>query len=83
MRVESGGRCVLLAPSGEEVPVRFRRNGGEGTDGELLPDGTNACTRVLAPGEYELQCDFGEHGAVRERFRVTPREVTEVRVRLP
>jgi hypothetical protein len=78
-----GGRCVLIATSGEEVPVRFRRNGREGTDGELLADGTNACTRVLAPGEYELQCDFGEHGAVRERFRVTPREVTEVRVRLP
>jgi hypothetical protein len=46
-------------------------------------DGTSVCTKVLPPGEYELLCDFGEYGAVRERFRITPREVTEVRVRLP
>lgn len=82
-----GGRCQLIAASGESLPVRFRvQERGDratGGDGELLPEGTNACTSVLPAGDYELLCDFGEHGAVRQVFRIRPREVTEVRVRLP
>jgi hypothetical protein len=82
-----GGRCQLLAASGEPVPVRFRvqERGDQtiGGDGELLPEGTNACTSVLPAGDYELLCDVGEQGAVRQPFRIRPREVTEVRLRLP
>jgi hypothetical protein len=38
---------------------------------------------VLPPGDYELQLDFPEHGAQRTRITIKPREVTEVRIRLP
>lgn len=82
-----GGRCQLVAASGELVPVRFRvQERGDrttGGDGELLPEGTNVCTSVLPAGDYELLCDFGEQGALRHQFRIRPREVTEVRLRLP
>lgn len=82
-----GGTSQLFDSTGADVTDRFRvQDGGrarEGRSGELLADGVNAFQHVLPPGDYELLCDFRDHGAQRQRFTIKPREVTEVRIRVP
>ena len=78
------GTCRVLAADGSERNERFLVRGvRQGEPGELLGGGVNEFTSILAPGDYELQLDFPEHGARRTRMTIKPREVTEVRVRLP
>ncbi len=82
-----GGTCQLRDSTGADVTERFRVHEGtqtrEGLPGELLANGTNHFTRVLPPGDYELMCDFGDHGAQRQRVTIKAREVSEVRLRVP
>lgn len=82
-----GGDSRLFDPHGADLSAPFRvrdgADGREGRPGELLADGVNVFTGILPPGEYELVGDFGAHGAQRQRFTIKPREVTEVRLRLP
>jgi hypothetical protein len=90
MATDSGGlyvagTCQLHDRAGADHTASFRlENGGNnGRNGELLGGGTNTFTRVLPPGDYELMCDFGAHGAHREIVTIKPRETTDVRIRLP
>ena len=39
--------------------------------------------KLLPPGDYELEFGFDHHGAERRRITILPRQVTDVRVRLP
>lgn len=82
-----GGDSRLFDPHGADLSAPFRvrdaTDGRAGRPGELLADGVNVFTGILPPGEYELVGDFGSHGAQRQRFTIKPREVTEVRLRLP
>lgn len=82
-----GGHCQLHDRSGADHTDHFEVDSGPqkrtGGLGELLADGVNRFTRILPPGDYELMCDFGPHGAHREIVKVLPREFTEVRIRLP
>jgi hypothetical protein len=78
------GTCRVLAADGTKRNDRFLVRGArQGEPGELLAGGVNECTNVLPPADYELQLDFPEHGAQRTRITIKPREVTEVRIRLP
>ena len=81
------GTCQLHDRSGAEHTDRFEVGNGPtkrtGGSGQLLADGVNTFTRILPPGDYELLCDFGPHGAHRAIVKVQPREFTEVRIRLP
>lgn len=85
--VAVAGTCRILDASGREVPVVFevRSNSGArvGRPGELLAGGVNVCRQVLSAGAYELSCDFGPLGVHQERLAIVPREIAEVRVRLP
>ena len=80
------GTCRVVAANGDDVTDHFTvdRNGSspQGRPGEVMSGGPNRFTRILAPGDYELECDFVEHGARRGRVTIKPREVTEVRIRL-
>jgi len=80
------GTCRVIAPNGDDVTDHFVVDRGassnQGTPGELMTGGPNRFTRVLPPGDYEVQCDFVEHGARVGRVTIRPREVTEVRLRL-
>jgi hypothetical protein len=80
-----GGACELRDANGEDVTAAFRLQDTRrrGLPGELLAGGINAFAGILAPGVHELMCDFGVHGAHRERVVIRPREITEVRIRLP
>ena len=81
------GRCAVLGADGRDCTVSFLMRGTNdnliGLPGDVIQGGVNECTNVLPPGEYELLLDFPEHGAQRTRMTIKPREVTEVRVRLP
>jgi hypothetical protein len=85
--VHVAGTCRVHDSSGADcsAPFRVRDDGHErrGKVGELLPGGTNDCTRVLAPGDYELDFEFVHHGTQRQRLTIRPREVSDVRLRLP
>jgi hypothetical protein len=83
--VHVAGTCELRDRAGTDCTATFRlENGGpSGRAGELLAGGTNSFNRVVAPGDYELLCDFGAHGAHRAVVTIKPREVSEVRIRLP
>lgn len=81
------GRCVVLSAAGLDCSAAFLVQGTSGSlvglPGDVIQGGVNEFTNVLPPGDYELLLDFPEHGAQRTRVTIKPREVTEVRIRLP
>lgn len=83
--VHVAGQCRVIGPDGRVHEVKFRQrdSGAVGAAGELLADGPNEALLVLAPGEYVLECGFAEHGACNERVTIRPREIVDVRLRLP
>jgi hypothetical protein len=82
-----GGTCRVYDVEGKDRSDAFavREDGEErqGMAGELLPGGTNHFTGILPPGTYDLDVEFPHHGAVPQRVTIRPREVAEVRLRLP
>jgi hypothetical protein len=81
------GRCAVLGTDVRDCTVSFLMRGTNdnliGLPGDVIQGGVNEGTNVLPPGDYELLLDFPEHGAQRTRITIKPREVTEVRIRLP
>ncbi|MBL8755719.1 MAG: hypothetical protein JNK15_20655 [Planctomycetes bacterium] len=82
-----GGVCRVRDATGGDLSAAFEvADDGRhrrGKPGELLPDGVNHFTAILPPGDYLLELEFERHGAVPQRVTIKPREVAEVRVRLP
>ena len=79
------GTCRVVDAAGADRTDRFvvRDDARVGKPGELMAGGPNEFARILPPGEYLLEFDFGEHGAPRQRVRLKARGVTDVRIRLP
>lgn len=83
-----GGSCRVLDADGVDRSAQFVvRDGGQGTrvgaPGDLLGGGPNEFGKVLPAGDYLLDFGFPEHGAMQRRITIAPREVTDVRIRLP
>ena len=83
-----GGACIVRDRTGEDVTGRFRVHTANydvhfGEPGELLDVGANDFDSMLPPGDYELELTFAHHGVQRRTIAIKPREVTEVRIRLP
>ncbi|MFY9345363.1 MAG: hypothetical protein WAT39_22925 [Planctomycetota bacterium] len=83
--VHVGGTCRVYDGGGGDVSAGFSVNGTgrHSRPGELLRDGTNHFTGVLPPGVYELVFEFVHHGTQQQRVTIRPREVSDVRLRLP
>jgi hypothetical protein len=82
-----GGICRVRDATGADLSDRFellddgqRR---QGKPAELLPGAVNHFRRILPPGDYVLELEFERHGARPQRVSIKPREVAEVRIRLP
>ncbi len=82
-----GGTCRVYDVDGTDRSGAFEVHADgekrQGKPGELLPGGTNHFTGMLPPGTYDLAVEFLHHGAVPQRVTIRPREVAEVRIRLP
>jgi len=83
-----GGSCRVLDASGVGRTERFRtlhqdQSATVGAPGELLAGSPNDYCGLLPAGEYLLEFDFLDHGARQQRVTIKPREVTDVRIRLP
>ena len=82
------GTCRVLDASGTDRTSMFvtridDRSMNVGNPGEVMAGGPNEFSAILLPGEYLLEFDFPEHGSQRQRVTVKPREVADVRIRLP
>ncbi|MEO6593692.1 MAG: carboxypeptidase-like regulatory domain-containing protein [Planctomycetota bacterium] len=82
------GTCRVLDAAGTDRTSRFvthnaDRSGNVGNPGELMEGGPNEHSENLVAGEYLLEFDFPDHGTQQQRVTIRPREIVEVRIRLP
>lgn len=82
------GTCRVLDGNGADRTVQFVCSNDDqgrciGAPGELMAGGPNEFGAILPPGEYLLDFVFAEQGALQRRVTIKPREVTDVRLRLP
>lgn len=83
-----GQTCRVFETSGQEIRGAFYVEMGEGArfapkPGRLPHAGPPTFSRLLEPGEHEVEITFANHPNVRRRVQIRPRETATVRLRLP